>query len=131
MTVCYDVIVNTIYVPMTCNLLVVGHIRLLKKVFDKGDVIVGLLSSKALKGYKKELAHFNDRKYILEALNIPMEVVKQDSLDPYENLKKYQCTHLASGDGFEEVEKKATKKLGVKLLKINSGSPTHSSDIKL
>lgn len=116
---------------MTCNLLVVGHIRLLKKVFDKGDVIVGLLSSKALKGYKKELAHFNDRKYILEALNIPMEVVKQDSLDPYENLKKYQCTHLASGDGFEEVEKKATKKLGVKLLKINSGSPTHSSDIKL
>lgn len=118
-----------LYVPFTCNVLTVGHIRFLKKCLKKGDVVIGLLTSKALKGYKKERMPFNERKEILEEVGLFSELVPQDTLDPYKNLKKYQCDALASGDGFEKVEKEAAAKLGVKLLSINSGSPTHSSDI--
>lgn len=120
-----------IYCPMTCNILVVGHIRLIKKLQEKGNVIIGLLTSKALKGYKKEITPYKERLEILEALGFCIDIVPQNSLDPYKNLKKYKCDAIASGDGFEEVEKKAAKKLGIELINIKSGSSTHSSDIKI
>lgn len=119
------------YVPMSCNFLVAGHIHLIKKLQKKGNVIIGLLTSKALKGYKKEITPYKERLEILQALDFCLDIVPQDSLDPYENLKEYKCNYLVSGDGFEEVERKSAKKLGVKLLSIKSGSPTHASDIKL
>lgn len=119
-----------IYVPFTFNIPVVGHIRLIKKLQKKGNVIIGLLTSKALKGYKKGVTPYKDRLEMLEAFDFCLDIVPQDSLDPYKNLKKYQCDAIASGDGFEPVEKEAAKKLGVKLINIKSGHPTHSSDIK-
>ena len=122
---------QTCYVPMTCNILVLGHIKLLEKLEQKQyDIIVGLLTAKALKGYKKELVPFKDRKYILETLSLPIRIVPQDSLDPTVNLKKYKPDVLVSGDGFEPSEKESAKKLGVKLLNIKSGCKLHSSSIK-
>lgn len=115
---------------MCVNVLTVGHIKFLKKLFDKGNITVGLFTSKAMKGYKKELMSFKHRKYILESLYIPLEVVPQNTLDPYENLIKYECNAIASGDGWEPCEKKAAKKLGIKMINIKSGEKIHSSDIK-
>ena len=120
---------NRIYVPMTATILVVGHIRLLKKLLKKGEVIIGLLTDKALKGYKKCDVSYKDRYEVLYELGLWTKIVSQETLDPYKNLKKYRCTHLASGDGFEPIEKESAKKLGVKLLEVNSGSSIHSSDI--
>lgn len=119
-----------IYVPFTFNVPVVGHIRLIRKLQEKGNVIIGLLTSKALKGYKKERTPYKDRLEMLQALDFCLDIVPQDSLDPYKNLKKYKCDAIASGDGFEKVEKEAAKKLGIKLINVKSGSPTHSSDIQ-
>ncbi len=121
---------DTIYVPMTVNILVAGHIRLIKKLIKKGDVVIGVLTSKALKGYKKERTPFKDRLEMMKSLRFPIKVVPQDSLSPEGNLKKYRCSILASGDGFEPSEVVAATKLGVKLLKVNSGSKIHSSDIQ-
>jgi glycerol-3-phosphate cytidylyltransferase-like family protein len=120
----------TYYIPMTVNTLVVGHVRIIKKVQEKGNVIIGLLTSKALKGYKKEVTPYKDRLEMMQALDFCIDIVPQDSLDPFKNLKEYGCDYLVSGDGFEPIEKEAAKKLGVKLLKVNSGSKIHSSDIK-
>lgn len=116
---------------MTVNILVLGHIKILRKLIKRGQVIVGLLTSEALKGYKKEAVPFKDRMEILKTLALDIKVVPQTSLNPIKNLKKYKCTALASGDGFEQCEIDACKELGVKLLKISSGHPTHSSDIQL
>ncbi len=123
---------NKIYAPMTCNVLIPGHIKFIKKLRKKGLVTVGLLSSKALNGYKKELIPFKSRKYILENIAKSIggvRVVKQDSLNPEKNLKKYKASHLAC-DSFEKIELEAVKKLGIKTLKINSGDKLHSSDIQ-
>lgn len=107
-----------IYFPMTCNILTPGHIKCLKYLSSKGDLIVGLLSAEALKGYKKELQPFKDRKFILENLNFNMKVVKQNSLHPIKNLLKYKCSHMASGDGWEDEELDAIYSLGVKPINI-------------
>jgi len=121
-----------IYFPMTCNILVPGHIIVLEKLLTKGDVVVGLLTSNALKGYKKELMSYEDRRFILDNLIVAplLEIVPQDSLDPSKNILKYKCTAIASGDGWEKKEKKAIKELGIKIINIKSGEKLHSKDIK-
>jgi len=122
----------TIYFPMTCNVLTKGHIRCLEILSKKGLVIVGLLTSKALEGYKEELMPFEERKYILEIVAMGIGniiVVPQNSLDPIEKLQAFKCNAIASGDGFEKIERQAAKKLNLKKIRVNSRCPLHSSDI--
>jgi hypothetical protein len=110
-----------IYFPMTCNLLTVGHIKCIEYLAERGFVTVGLLTSKALKGYKKEIMPFEERKYILDTIAAAisdMRVIPQNSLNPASNLRGYGYTHLASGDGFERVELNAIKRFGLKKLDI-------------
>lgn len=108
-----------IYIPMTLNILTPGHIKVLETLRDMGNVRIGLLTSKALKGYKQELMPFEDRRFVAETIAIPLgiDVVAQESLDPTANLKKYKEEALASGDGFEDSELLAIKKL--KLVKVH------------
>lgn len=123
---------NRIYFPMTCNVLVPGHIKCVKKLRKKGLVIIGLLSSKALLGYKKEVIPFKDRLYILRELfksDKKIIIVKQNSLNPERNIKKYRCNSIASGDGWEQKELESIKRLGIKKINIRSGEKVHSSDI--
>lgn len=110
-----------IYLPMTANILTVGHIKVLEKLRDEGFVTIGLLTPKALKGYKKEVVPFEDRKYILETVAMALgniDVVPQDSLDPTENIKRYKCDAIASGDGFEKEELAAIKKLKIEAINV-------------
>lgn len=112
---------DEIYFPVTCNILTVGHIKCLEKLAKSGFVIVGLLTSRALRGYKKELVPFKDRKYILDTVAMAIgniDVVPQDSLNPMQNIKQYKCNAIASGDGWELVEKKAIKKFRLKEINI-------------
>jgi hypothetical protein len=93
----------------------------LEYLTERGFVTIGLLTSKALKGYKKEIVPYLDRKYILDTIAVALKdvrVIPQDSLNPVSNLRKYHYTHLASGDGFEKCELDAIKKLGLKKLDI-------------
>lgn len=121
-----------IYFPVTCNILTKGHIKCLEKLSKLGFVTVGLLTEKALKGYKKELMPFNDRKYILETIAIAIgniDIVPQESLNPSSNVRKYKCDTIASGDGWEKSELEAIKRLKIKQLDIRSGCEIHSSDV--
>ncbi len=112
---------TNIYFPMTCSILTPGHIRCLGYLTSIGFVTIGLLTSKAMKGYKKEIVPYKDRKYVLDTVALALEdidVVPQDDLDPRTNLLLYDCTHLASGDGFEKDEIEAAKWCGVDLINI-------------
>ena len=124
-----------VYFPMSCRILTVGHIRCLKWLRDYKNqqhplIIVGLLTDKAMKGYKDPIIPFKDRLEIMEVITMGTRdrfdmrcvwVVPQDSLDPSQNIKRYKPVALASGDGFEPCELKAIKRF--KLLKINIDLP--------
>jgi len=118
-----------IYFPMTANILVAGHIKCIEQLLTMGDVVVGLLTSEALKGYKEERMPYEDRELILKSLKFDIEVVPQYELNPAKNIWKYNCTAIASGDGFNDEEEKAVKELNIKKININSGCPIHSSKI--
>lgn len=111
-----------VYFPCTCNILTPGHIQCLEWLVNNADeVVVGLLTAKALDGYKREIVPYKDRKYLLENLITSdcYDVVPQDSLDPTRNIIKYKCTALASGDGFEGVEQRAIDTLKLQAIHIH------------
>lgn len=118
-----------IYFPMTLNVLVPGHIKCLEKLTQMGEVVVGLLTSEALKGYKKERMSYEDREYILKSLKFDIEIVPQHELNPEHNIWKYECSAIASGDGFCKEELQSIVNLNLKKINLNSGSDLHSSDI--
>jgi glycerol-3-phosphate cytidylyltransferase-like family protein len=104
---------------MSARILTPGHIKTLEFLCKKDFVVIGLLTAKAMKGYKEELVPFQDRKYILQMLDIsPFMVVPQDTLDPTENIQKYNCDTIASGDGWEDCEFEAIKRLGLEVINI-------------
>jgi glycerol-3-phosphate cytidylyltransferase len=107
-----------IYLPATCSIITAGHIRVLKQLARQDELIVGLLDETALKGYKECVVPFEDRKEILESINWVNKVVRQSSLNPYENLVKYGITSIASGDGWEPEELAAIKKAGCKIIDV-------------
>jgi len=118
---------------MTANILTAGHIKVVKKLSKRAELIVGLLDEEALKGYKKVVVPFEDRKTILESINWVYKVVRQSSLNPYENLIKYKITHIASGDGWEKEELEAVKKAGCKIIdvKLNGEGKKRYSSSKI
>mgnify|MGYP001595515064 CR=1 FL=1 len=110
--------------PMTADLITPGHILCLEYLSRKGFVVVGLLTDKALKGYKQNVVPFSDRKFVLEALaeaNDNIFIANQDSLNPTEVIEKYKCDAIASGDGFEKAELEAIKKFKLKKIDIKFG----------
>ena len=107
-----------IYLPMSARVLTPGHIKVLKCLIKKDDIMIGLLTAKAMNGYKEETVPYKNRLYILQNLSVGVRVVAQNSLNPRDNLKKYKCSAIASGDGWEEEELSAINELGIKRIDI-------------
>ena len=64
-------------VDMSATIIHHGHIRLLKKAFEYGDIIVGLTTDEEIlkaKGYTPEL-DYESRKEILESIKYVNQVV--------------------------------------------------------
>lgn len=118
-----------IYFPMTAEIITPGHIKCLQYLAEKDTVIIGLLSNKALKGYKTSVVPIEDRQFVLSAISKGIGnilIAHQHSLDPTENIRILGCTAIASGDGWEIEEEIAIAELN--LLKIDIPLPKfHSS----
>lgn len=89
-----------IMVDMSATLIHHGHIRLLKKASEYGDVIVGLTIDKEVlskKGYQPEL-NFESRKEILESIKYVSEVVAVPWALNDETLDEHNIDLLVHGD---------------------------------
>ncbi len=88
-----------IMVDMSATLIHHGHIRLLHKAAQLGDVVVALTTDeevKRTKGYVPEL-NFEERKEILLALRDVKEVVPSPWLITEEYLDEHHCDMLVHG----------------------------------
>ena len=84
-----------IYVPLAIDILHSAHINLLKKAKRFGYVLVGLLTDKAISEYKQlPLLNYNERYRILEGVRYIDKIVKQDTWDYTNNIKKYKPDFL-------------------------------------
>lgn len=107
-----------IYFPMTANILTAGHIKCIEWLSKKDSVMIGLLTAKALKGYKREIVPYEDRFYIMLQIAKSFDnvyVIPQDSLEPK---NAAHCDAIASGDGWEPVELEMIKRYNIKRIDI-------------
>lgn len=89
-----------VLVDMSATLIHHGHIRLLKKASEIGEVIVGLTSDEEIKlkkGYVPEL-NFNQRKEILLSIKYVKEVIKTKWLITEEILNENLIDFLVHGN---------------------------------
>ena len=88
-----------VYVGMAADFLHEGHINIIKEANKYGEVIVGLLTDKAIGSYKRiPLTTWEQRKLVVENIKGVSRVVAQHTLDYVENLKKYKPDFLVHGD---------------------------------
>ena len=76
-----------------------GHINILKKANKFGDVIVGLLTDKAIASYKK-LPHlnYNQRELVLRNIRYVKRVIPQDTRSYKNNLIKIKPDFVVHED---------------------------------
>jgi len=87
-------------VDMSATIIHHGHIRLLKKAYEYGDIIVGLTTDQEIikvKGYKPEL-DYDSRKEILESIKYVLQVVPTSWKINNSILEKYKIDYLVHGD---------------------------------
>ena len=91
-----------VYIAMSTDVLHEGHINIIKEGAKLGDVTIGLLTDEAIATYKRvPFLDYNARKEIFENIKGVTRVVKQDTLDYTENLRKYKPDIVLHGDDWK------------------------------
>ncbi|OQX70739.1 phosphoenolpyruvate mutase [Candidatus Parcubacteria bacterium 4484_255] len=107
-----------VYVGMSADLIHQGHINIINKAEKLGDVVVGLLTDKAIAIYKRvPFLNYEQRKKIIENIKGVKKIVPQKTLDYVPNLKKIKPDYVVHGDDWRTGVQRETRKRVVKLLK--------------
>jgi|TARA_B110000967_G_C18309520_1_gene282311 cytidyltransferase-like protein len=93
-----------VFVSMCADGLHHGHINILRKAKKYGNVTVGLMTDKGIKSYKKKnpLIKYNDRKKILEHINLIDRIVPIAGLNFSTIAKKYRINIWVHGDDWKK-----------------------------
>ena len=102
-----------VYVAMSADIIHPGHINIIKKANEYGEVIVGLLTDKAIASYKRvPYMNYEQRLEVINNLKGVTKVIKQDTLDYISNLRKIKPDFVVHGDDWKEgIQSKVREKV--------------------
>lgn len=127
-----------IYLGMTVDVFHHGHINIIEKAREFGDVIVGLLTDEAVADYKRlPYLSFEKRKKIIENIVGVSQVVPQNEWDYAPNIRKYRPDFMIHGDDwlegplapYREKALEALSEYGGKLIEVPYTNDISSSDM--
>lgn len=99
-----------VYVGMSADLVHPGHLNILKKAAQLGNVTVGLLTDEAIASYKRvPFMTFEQRKQVIENIKGVVTVVPQTTLDYVPNLEMFKPDYVVHGDDWREGVQKKTR----------------------
>jgi phosphoenolpyruvate phosphomutase / 2-hydroxyethylphosphonate cytidylyltransferase len=116
-----------VYIGLTADSIHHGHINLIENAKKYGEIIIGLLTDKAVSDYKRlPLLSYEQRKKILMNIKGVNKVVAQNEWDYSLNIKKYKPKYMIHGNDWlvgpmSNVRQnviKELKKFGGKLIEI-------------
>ncbi|MCU8082780.1 phosphoenolpyruvate mutase [Shewanella sp. SM23] len=94
---------KSVYVGMSADLVHPGHLNILKKAAELGDVTVGLLTDQAIASYKRvPFMTFEQRKIVVENIKGVCTVIPQTTLDYVPNLKQLKPDFVVHGDDWQD-----------------------------
>lgn len=95
--------VKKVYVGMSADLVHPGHMNILKVAAQYGQVLVGLLTDKAISSYKRlPYMTYEQRKAVIENIKGVKEVIPQETLDYRPNLELIKPDFVVHGDDWKE-----------------------------
>lgn len=102
-----------VYVAMSADLIHPGHLNIIEEARKYGDVVIGLLTDRAIASYKRlPYMTFDQRKKVIENIKGVAEVVPQETLDYVPNLEKYKPDFVVHGDDWKTgVQKEVRQKV--------------------
>lgn len=93
---------KTVYVAMSADLIHPGHLNVISEARKYGNVVIGLLTDKAIASYKRlPYMSFEQRKMIVENLVGVKKVIPQDTLDYVPNLLKLKPDYVVHGNDWK------------------------------
>jgi phosphoenolpyruvate phosphomutase len=93
---------KTVYVGMSADLVHPGHLNILKRASELGEVIVGLLTDSAIASYKRlPYLTYEQRKIVIENIKGVSRVVPQQTLDYAPNLRELKPDFVVHGDDWK------------------------------
>jgi phosphoenolpyruvate mutase len=101
---------KTVYVGMSADLVHPGHLNVLKKAQELGEVTVGLLTDEAIASYKRvPFMEFEQRQQVIENIKGVSKVIPQTTLDYVPNLETLKPDYVVHGDDWKNGVQKQTR----------------------
>ena len=93
---------KTVYMCFSTDMVHSGHIEIIKKAAELGDLTVGVLTDEAVMSYKRfPLLPFEERKAMFENIKGVEKVVEQDTLSYKKNLEELKPDYVVHGDDWQ------------------------------
>lgn len=106
-----------VYLAMSADVIHHGHINILEKASELGDVTVGVLTDEAIASYKRfPLLPLAERMRIISNLKHVKRVVVQDSVDYEKNLRLLKPDYVVHGDDWREGIQKQVRSKVIRVL---------------
>jgi phosphoenolpyruvate phosphomutase len=109
---------KTVYVGMSADLVHPGHLNVIKKASELGEVVIGLLTDEAIASYKRvPFMTFEQRREVIENIKGVSRVIPQTTLDYVPNLETIRPNYVVHGDDWQEGIQKITRQRVIDTLK--------------
>lgn len=106
-----------VYVGMGTDLIHHGHINIIEKARELGEVTVGLLSDEAVTKFSRiPFLEYEERKRILENIKGVSKVIIQKTLDYEENLRKLKPDYVVHGTDWRVGPQKHIRQKVIRIL---------------
>lgn len=108
---------KTVYVGMSADLVHPGHLNIISKARELGEVVIGLLTDEAVASYKRvPFMTFEQRKIVVENIKGVSRVIPQTTLDYVPNLISLKPDFVVHGDDWREGVQSLTRQRVVEVL---------------
>jgi phosphoenolpyruvate phosphomutase / 2-hydroxyethylphosphonate cytidylyltransferase len=124
---------KTVYTAMSADILHIGHLNILSEAAKHGDVVVGILTDKAIASYKRlPTLSYEIRSKTVERIKGVSKVIPQKSLDYTDNLLKIKPDIVVHGDDWKTGIQSQTRKKVIDLISAWGGQliePSYTAGI--
>ena len=94
---------KTVYVAMSADLVHPGHLNIINRASKLGNLTIGLLTDSAIASYKRvPVMEYKDRFKIISSIKGVSNVIKQETHDYTNNLKKIKPDFVVHGDDWKQ-----------------------------
>ncbi len=109
--------VKSVYISLVADFIHPGHLNIVKKARELGNVTVGLLSDKAVASYKRlPYMDYNQRRVVVENLKGVENIIEQDTLSYKDNLESVRPDYVVHGNDWREGVQSSTRSEVVDIL---------------